>query len=164
MRPGGRPGGPHDRDGADRQPAAVHLLSAQAPLRAELPRSPPPRTLPRGQADGLRGLRAGRDRRGDRVRDRPRGRLPPGGRRRSSARRGEHHRIAALSGTAVLSPHLDDAVLSCWHALAAAADVTVINVAAAVPASGHPLPWWDRRTGATESAIRMRERLAEDQR
>jgi LmbE family N-acetylglucosaminyl deacetylase len=69
-----------------------------------------------------------------------------------------------LSGTAVLSPHLDDAVLSCWHALAAAADVTVINVAAAVPASGHPLPWWDRRTGATDSAIRMRERLAEDQR
>jgi LmbE family N-acetylglucosaminyl deacetylase len=69
-----------------------------------------------------------------------------------------------LSGTAVLSPHLDDAVLSCWHALAPAGDVTVINVFAAVPAPGHPLSWWDRTTGATDSAIRMRERLAEDQR
>jgi hypothetical protein len=28
----------------------------------------------------------------------------------------------------ILSPHFDDAVLSCWHALASAGEVLVVNV------------------------------------
>jgi hypothetical protein len=59
----------------------------------------------------------------------------------------------------VLSPHLDDAVLSCWHALD---DATVVSVFAGVPepaTSG----WWDRLTGCHDSAERMRERHLEDE-
>jgi len=64
---------------------------------------------------------------------------------------------------AVLSPHLDDAVLSCWSVLAdRAEDAVVINVFAGVPPHGTGLRWWDRLTGADDSPARMRERLAED--
>jgi LmbE family N-acetylglucosaminyl deacetylase len=66
-----------------------------------------------------------------------------------------------VARTVVLSPHLDDAVLSCWHVLTAADEVTVVNVFAGVPESG-TLGWWDRLTKATDSAERMRERRAED--
>jgi hypothetical protein len=34
----------------------------------------------------------------------------------------------------ILSPHLDDAVLSCWHLLTGPGEVEVINVFAGVPA------------------------------
>jgi LmbE family N-acetylglucosaminyl deacetylase len=61
---------------------------------------------------------------------------------------------------AILSPHLDDAVLSCWHVLAGPAAVRVVNVFTGVPENG--LGEWDRATGATDSARRMRERLEED--
>ncbi len=64
-------------------------------------------------------------------------------------------------GTVVLSPHLDDAVLSCWHALAGE-DATVINVFSGTPSSNGVEPWWDRMTGASDPRRRMRERLAED--
>ena len=65
---------------------------------------------------------------------------------------------------AVLSPHPDDAVLSCWHLLTDPGDVMVINVFTAAPAAcsqAHPA-WWDRLTGASSSPDRMRDRLAED--
>ena len=64
--------------------------------------------------------------------------------------------------SAVLSPHLDDAVFSCWHVLAGAGGVRVVNVFSGVPAEGTPVPRWDRITGALDSAERVRERLAED--
>ena len=64
----------------------------------------------------------------------------------------------------VLSPHLDDAVLSCWHVLESSADVTVVNVFTGSPPSGTPAPWWDQLTGATDSVARMRERHEEDRR
>ncbi len=54
LRPRGRPGRADDGDGADRQPAAVPLLPAPPPLRAELPRPPPARALRRRAGDGLR--------------------------------------------------------------------------------------------------------------
>ena len=54
LRPRGRPGRADDGDGADRQPAAVPLLPAPPPLRAELPRPPPARALRRRPGDGLR--------------------------------------------------------------------------------------------------------------
>lgn len=63
---------------------------------------------------------------------------------------------------AVLSPHYDDAVLSCWHVLRAHETVVVVNVFAGVPTEGSPLGWWDRRTGADDSPGRVRERARED--
>ena len=64
---------------------------------------------------------------------------------------------------ALLSPHLDDAALSLWHLLDGPADVTVVNVFAGVPeTAGGGDRWWDRLTGATDSARRARERRAED--
>jgi LmbE family N-acetylglucosaminyl deacetylase len=62
---------------------------------------------------------------------------------------------------AVLSPHLDDAVLSAWSVLRRPGPVTVVNVCAGVPPPGPPARW-DRFTGARDAAERMRERLAED--
>jgi hypothetical protein len=66
--------------------------------------------------------------------------------------------------SAVLSPHPDDAVLSCWHLLTHPDDVIVLNVFTAAPnGGGDPTgAWWDRLTGATSSEVRMRDRLAED--
>lgn len=66
--------------------------------------------------------------------------------------------------TVILSPHLDDAVLSCWHVLTRPGHVTVINVFAGVPASLDRPAWWDRYTGATDSGERVRERIEEDRR
>jgi LmbE family N-acetylglucosaminyl deacetylase len=61
----------------------------------------------------------------------------------------------------ILSPHLDDAVLSCWRRLSGPGEVTVINVFAGVPPAGLT-GWWDRLGGVEDSAARMHERLAED--
>jgi LmbE family N-acetylglucosaminyl deacetylase len=63
----------------------------------------------------------------------------------------------------VLSPHWDDAVLDCWGLLSGEAAVRVLNVFAGVPAPGR-LTLWDAITGASESAQRARERIAEDAR
>ena len=60
----------------------------------------------------------------------------------------------------VLSPHFDDAVLSCWHVLTRG-DTTVATVFSAVPGAGVS-GWWDRLTGASDSAARMEERRRED--
>ena len=65
---------------------------------------------------------------------------------------------------AVLSPHLDDAILSCWHLLEGAGDVAVVNVFTGSPPPGTPAPPWDRLTGAQDPVVRMRERRAEDRR
>ena len=48
--------------------------------------------------------------------------------------------------TVILSPHFDDAVLSCWHLLASAGEVLVVNVFAGEPPAG-TLGWWDRARG-----------------
>jgi LmbE family N-acetylglucosaminyl deacetylase len=68
--------------------------------------------------------------------------------------------VLAVS-VAVLSPHLDDAVLSAWSVLRRRGPVRVVNVCAGVPPPGPP-PRWDGLTGARDAAERMRERLAED--
>jgi LmbE family N-acetylglucosaminyl deacetylase len=62
----------------------------------------------------------------------------------------------------IFSPHLDDAVFSCWHVLESERAVSVVNVFAGVPPPGTPLPRWDRITGASEPVSRVRERLDED--
>jgi hypothetical protein len=63
--------------------------------------------------------------------------------------------------TVILSPHFDDAVLSCWHVLVGAGDVLVVNVFAGEPAAG-TLGWWDELTGASDSAAAVRTRIEED--
>jgi len=47
----------------------------------------------------------------------------------------------------VISPHFDDAVLSCGDWLAACPGSTVLTVYSGVPPSTAPLPDWDRRCG-----------------
>jgi hypothetical protein len=63
--------------------------------------------------------------------------------------------------TIILSPHFDDAVLSCWHLLASAGEVLVVNVFGGEPAGG-ALGWWDELAGATDSAAAVRTRIEED--
>jgi GlcNAc-PI de-N-acetylase len=65
--------------------------------------------------------------------------------------------------TVILSPHFDDAVLSCWHVLASTGEVLVVNVFANEPPAG-TLGWWDRLAGATDSAAAVRTRIEEDRR
>ena len=60
----------------------------------------------------------------------------------------------------VVSPHFDDAVLSCWHVLEGGA-ATVATVFSATPPAGIT-GWWDRLTGAEDSVARMEERRRED--
>jgi LmbE family N-acetylglucosaminyl deacetylase len=64
----------------------------------------------------------------------------------------------------ILSPHLDDAVLSCWQVLAEPGEVVVINVFAGVPTQLDAPGWWDDYTGAADSGQRVRERIEEDRR
>ena len=61
--------------------------------------------------------------------------------------------------TAVVSTHLDDAVLSCYRELGP--ETVVVTVFAGIPPPGEPGSW-DRRTGAPDSTARMRERREED--
>jgi LmbE family N-acetylglucosaminyl deacetylase len=61
----------------------------------------------------------------------------------------------------VLSPHLDDAVLSCWSVLAAAEPVQAVNVFAALPRAGF-VTRYDRICGARDSAVHIRVRIEED--
>jgi LmbE family N-acetylglucosaminyl deacetylase len=63
---------------------------------------------------------------------------------------------------AVLSPHFDDAVLSCWHVLLGPGPVVVVNVFAGAPPEGSAPGWWDRLTGARDAAARIRQRAPED--
>jgi hypothetical protein len=63
----------------------------------------------------------------------------------------------------ILSPHFDDAVLSCWHVLAGPGEVLVVNVFAGEPPAG-TLGWWDELAGATDSAAAVRMRIEEDRR
>jgi LmbE family N-acetylglucosaminyl deacetylase len=66
------------------------------------------------------------------------------------------------SSIAILSPHLDDAVLSCWHQVAGPDKVAVINVFAGVPPAGAQVGWWDRLTGHDDARAVVRARRAED--
>lgn len=60
-----------------------------------------------------------------------------------------------------VSPHLDDAALSASVRLHGV-DATVLTVFSGMPAPGLTVSLWDRVTGASSSAERQAERLAED--
>jgi LmbE family N-acetylglucosaminyl deacetylase len=66
------------------------------------------------------------------------------------------------SWSVILSPHLDDAVLSCWSVLTNP-DAQVINVFAGLPSERALLSWWDRVSGASSPRQRALERAQEDQ-
>src|SRR5215510_3926275 len=66
-----------------------------------------------------------------------------------------------LGHALVVSPHLDDAVLSASHRIRPGA-ATVVTVFAGTPAASIGLTGWDAFTGATDSAARMLERYGED--
>jgi len=61
----------------------------------------------------------------------------------------------------VVSPHLDDAVLSCAGRLLDG-DVSVVTVCAGLPDAGSALSEWDIASGATDARERAIERIAED--
>jgi len=60
----------------------------------------------------------------------------------------------------IVSPHLDDAVLSCW-AVIVAGPLTVLDVCAGLPQEG-VLGEWDARGGARSSRERVLQRRAEE--
>jgi LmbE family N-acetylglucosaminyl deacetylase len=61
----------------------------------------------------------------------------------------------------ILSPHLDDAVWSCYSLLVGPEDVVVATVFAGIPEGGPG--WWDAQCGITDSAAHVRARRAEDE-
>lgn len=67
-----------------------------------------------------------------------------------------------MSDGVVISPHLDDAVLSCWLPIARRVVTRVVTVFAGIPPDDQPTSSWDSLTGAASSAARMRERRRED--
>lgn len=62
----------------------------------------------------------------------------------------------------IVSPHLDDAVLSCGALLAAAPASCVVTVFAGAPPASLATTDWDRACGFTDGRTAMRERRAED--
>jgi LmbE family N-acetylglucosaminyl deacetylase len=61
-----------------------------------------------------------------------------------------------MAPTVILSPHIDDAVLSCWHVLSSPGEVQVVNVFAGIPADRTEPGWWDRHLGSPEAAVGKR--------
>jgi LmbE family N-acetylglucosaminyl deacetylase len=80
---------------------------------------------------------------------------------REEARFSSQIRFDAGAPELLLSPHWDDAVLDCWGLLADDRELRVVNIFAGVPAAGR-LTLWDAMTGASDSADRAKERIAED--
>jgi LmbE family N-acetylglucosaminyl deacetylase len=68
--------------------------------------------------------------------------------------------LSAAGSIAVVSPHLDDAALSCWSILTEA-NAVVVNVFAGVPASG-VVGEWDRVVGSSDGATLVATRRRED--
>jgi hypothetical protein len=66
-----------------------------------------------------------------------------------------------MRSTVIVSPHLDDAVLSCWGALDGGGEAVVLNVFTGVPPPGM-LTGWDAGSGAPDSATRVARRHRED--
>jgi len=73
-------------------------------------------------------------------------------------------RCATIDGAhlVVVSPHLDDGVLSCGQLLAARRSAFVVTVMAGVPAECQPPSEWDRRSGFGSAPTAIRARRYED--
>jgi LmbE family N-acetylglucosaminyl deacetylase len=62
----------------------------------------------------------------------------------------------------ILSPHLDDAVLSCWSVLTGSDEVDVVNVFTGAPGAESVPHLGELLTGGTDPVARIRERAEED--
>jgi LmbE family N-acetylglucosaminyl deacetylase len=62
----------------------------------------------------------------------------------------------------ILSPHFDDAVLSCWSVLTGSRDVEVLNVFTCAPPQGTGPHEGELLTGAGDAVARRRKRASED--
>jgi len=71
-------------------------------------------------------------------------------------------RAAAVASLAVISPHLDDAVMGCGELIARYPGSTVITVCAGMPESSGLLTPWDARCGFRSSREAMLARRSED--
>ena len=67
-----------------------------------------------------------------------------------------------MPGTLIVSPHLDDALLSASQVAMSASSAVVATLFAGPPPAEVELSEWDLLTGATSSLERYHERLAED--
>ena len=63
----------------------------------------------------------------------------------------------------ILSPHFDDAVLSCWTVLSGPGDVHVVNVFGGQPAEGQS-GWWDHESSIDDPTQAIPARIEEDRR
>lgn len=70
--------------------------------------------------------------------------------------------VSDLGATCFISPHFDDAILSCSDLIAAVTDGLVITVFSGGPASVDPLPKWDRDCGFSAGDDVTAMRAAED--
>jgi LmbE family N-acetylglucosaminyl deacetylase len=66
------------------------------------------------------------------------------------------------AGVVIMSPHFDDAVLSCWSVLTGLSDVAVVNFFTGAPPAGCRPHEGEALTGASDPAVRVRERAEED--
>lgn len=64
--------------------------------------------------------------------------------------------------TLVVSPHLDDAILSCGEFLSSSHSATVVTVLAGMPRDDHVLTDYDRQCGFLSADLAMRTRWLED--
>ena len=69
-----------------------------------------------------------------------------------------------MNGRLIISPHLDDAVLSCWHAITAAVQpAIVVTLFAGLPSAAAKVAPWDSASGVTNPAEHMVRRRREDE-
>ena len=66
------------------------------------------------------------------------------------------------NGVVILSPHFDDAVLSCWSVLSGSRQVEVVNVFGGAPAAGAEPHVGELLTRVDDAVARARQRAAED--
>ncbi|HEV3047162.1 MAG TPA: PIG-L family deacetylase [Solirubrobacteraceae bacterium] len=71
--------------------------------------------------------------------------------------------VDASAPELLLSPHWDDAALSCWSLLGRPGELNVVNVFAGIPTAGEP-GTWELVLGVADRAERARRRMAEDER
>ena len=64
--------------------------------------------------------------------------------------------------TVILSPHFDDAVISCWSVLASHPQVEVVNFFGGTPPEGAAIPYGEEITGCRDAVERARQRAEED--
>jgi hypothetical protein len=74
--------------------------------------------------------------------------------------------LVTVGNRVVMSPHFDDAVLSCWCAITGGGEgvqVTVVTVFGGTPPAGVAVGDWDRAAGAADPQTGWRTRCAEDE-